>query len=92
MNLYPREKELFAQALDLADPAEREAFLDRECGADTTLRPRLDALLAARDVTTAFLPQLPRTLTITPEDLPGEAPGDALGRYKLLTGTTPTWG
>ncbi len=78
-----REKELFDQALDL-DPAERAAFVRRECSGDAVLCDRMIALLAAHDVTTAFLPQQPRTLAVTPEDLPGEAPGDVLGRYKLL--------
>ena len=43
----PRVKILFGQALDHADPADRLAFLDRECGDDPELRRRLDELLAA---------------------------------------------
>ena len=39
MPLDPRR----VKALDLADPAERTAFLDRECGDDNELRRRLDA-------------------------------------------------
>src|SRR5436305_4759914 len=44
-----RVKALFNSALDLADPADRPAFLDRECGDDLELRRRLDELLAAHD-------------------------------------------
>ena len=44
-----RVKALFNAALDLPDPADRPAFLDRECGDDQELRQRLDELLAAYD-------------------------------------------
>ena len=36
-------------ASELADPAERAAYLDRECGADVELRGRVEALLRAND-------------------------------------------
>ena len=42
-----RVKELFNDALDLPDPADRPAWLDRECGGDPDLRARLVELLAA---------------------------------------------
>jgi serine/threonine protein kinase/tetratricopeptide (TPR) repeat protein len=44
-----RAKSLFLTASDLADPAERAAFLDRECGGDAELRARVEALLRADD-------------------------------------------
>ena len=44
-----RAKSLFLDASDLADPAERAAYLDRECGGDAELRARVEALLAADD-------------------------------------------
>jgi hypothetical protein len=48
MPLGPRQvKALFNAAVDLPDPADRPAFLDRECGDDRELRQRLDDLLAA---------------------------------------------
>src|SRR3954469_16708943 len=34
---------------DLSDPAERAAYLDRECGDDAELRGRVEALLRAND-------------------------------------------
>ncbi len=46
---HQRIKALFLSAHDLADPADRLAFLDRECGADDELRRRVDGLLAAAD-------------------------------------------
>jgi tetratricopeptide (TPR) repeat protein len=42
-----RVKSLFLAASDLASPAERAAYLDRECGGDAELRARVEALLAA---------------------------------------------
>ena len=42
-----RAKSLFLAASDLADPAERAAYLERECGGDAELRARVEALLAA---------------------------------------------
>src|SRR6516162_8837214 len=44
-----RAKSLFLNASDLADPAERAAYLDRECGGDAELRARVEALLRAND-------------------------------------------
>jgi hypothetical protein len=44
-----RAKSLFLKASDLADPAERAAYLDRECAGDAALRGRVEALLRAND-------------------------------------------
>ena len=44
-----RAKSLFLNASDLADPAERAAYLERECGGDAALRQRVEALLRAND-------------------------------------------
>jgi serine/threonine protein kinase/tetratricopeptide (TPR) repeat protein len=44
-----RAKALFLNASELADPAERTAYLERECGGDAELRQRVEALLAADD-------------------------------------------
>ncbi len=50
MSVDPRRiKDLFIAAVDLPDPAARQAFLDRECGADPDLRHRLNVLLFAHD-------------------------------------------
>jgi serine/threonine protein kinase len=44
-----RVKSLFLEASELADPAERAAYRERECGGDAALRQRVEALLAADD-------------------------------------------
>jgi serine/threonine protein kinase/tetratricopeptide (TPR) repeat protein len=44
-----RAKSLFLAASDLADPAERAAYLQQECGGDAELRGRVEVLLRAND-------------------------------------------
>ncbi len=44
-----RAKTLFLHASDLPDPAERAAYLARECGDDAELRARVEVLLRAND-------------------------------------------
>ncbi|MEZ0263476.1 MAG: tetratricopeptide repeat protein [Phycisphaerae bacterium] len=89
-----RVKTLFLAASDLAAPAERAAFLDRECGGEADLRARVEALLAAGaapPVAPAPGPAGDATLdtgaaggrpTVAPVS---DAPGLVLaGKYKLL--------
>ena len=45
-----RAKSLFLNASELANPAARAAYLERECGGDAELRARVEALLAAADL------------------------------------------
>src|SRR4029453_15936532 len=42
----PREKAVFCQALEIADPARRRQFLDQAYGADPALREQVEKLLA----------------------------------------------
>ncbi|MBX3744074.1 MAG: serine/threonine protein kinase [Verrucomicrobiae bacterium] len=80
-----REKEIFEQALDIGDPAEREAFLLQSCAGDDALLERVQALLVAHEVATAFLPGKPGPHPPLPANAsPGEQPGEVIGRYKLL--------
>jgi serine/threonine protein kinase len=69
------EASLFAAALEKATPAERQAFLDEACSGDTTLRERLDRLLAAD--------QKPRGIL---EDGPGGWAGTTPTRPPLAAG------
>src|SRR6516162_4734500 len=88
-----RAKSLFLAASDLADPAQRAAYLDRECGGDAELRARVEALLRAdeaaplpaREPTNATGPDAPAEVLTT--DRPGkdERVGAVLaGKYKLI--------
>jgi WD40 repeat protein/serine/threonine protein kinase len=49
------EETLFIEASEIADPAERAAFLDRACAGDADLRGRLDKLLARHAAAGDFL-------------------------------------
>jgi serine/threonine protein kinase/tetratricopeptide (TPR) repeat protein len=42
----PREKAVFVEALEIADPEQRSQFLDQACGADHALRQQVEKLLA----------------------------------------------
>ena len=42
----PREKAVFVEALEIADPERRSQFLDQACGADHALREQVEKLLA----------------------------------------------
>jgi eukaryotic-like serine/threonine-protein kinase len=86
-----RAKSLFLAASDLIDPAERAAFLDRECGGDAELRARVEALLRANDA--APLPLAPEaTVDSAPGQPQTEDYGDPTarvgailaGKYKLI--------
>src|SRR5580704_15856935 len=89
-----RAKSLFLAASDLSDPAERAAYLDRECGGDAELRGRVEALLRANDA--APLPPAEReegTSAHVPDRLPETTDyGDPTarvgailaGKYKLI--------
>src|SRR5580765_3740526 len=90
-----REEALFTIALGKS-VAEREAFIERECGKDIHLRRRVEALLAAHDQREGVLAtdlEIGRVavnsrriaLSIQPLDrTPEEEIGHSLGHYRLL--------
>jgi len=59
-----RAKSLFLAASELADPTERAAYLDRECGGDAELRARVEALLRANDAAPLPGGALPRDFLV----------------------------
>src|SRR5258706_7742447 len=93
-----REAALFALAIE-KPAAERAGFLDAVCGADASLRQRLEALLAAHEQADGVLPTQAETARLRSEasarqawptqaefadEPPDEAVGQSIGRYKLL--------
>src|SRR5262245_37461168 len=80
-----RAKSLFLAASDLADPAERAAYLDRECG-DAALRARVEALLRANDAAPLPPPGEPGQ---TVESDPGPARGVGTGEFTPEPGDAP---
>src|SRR5262245_23357997 len=88
-----RVKTVFDQALELATPAERAAYLEQACADVPVLREKVEALLRAYEEAGSFLER--------PAEAPGntgpftpapagaatvsdEGPGAVLGPYKLL--------
>jgi eukaryotic-like serine/threonine-protein kinase len=49
------ERDIFMAALEKDDPAQRAAHLDQACGADATLRQRVEALLRVHERTGDFM-------------------------------------
>jgi serine/threonine protein kinase len=49
------EREIFQEALDRSDPAQRLAYLDHACGTDAALRARVEALLVSHVNANQFL-------------------------------------
>ena len=89
------ERTIFLEALDMADPAERAAFLDRACGGKDELRHRVERLLEALDGAGGFMesPAIADGLAATGDGrdfFPAgarpvlEGPGTRIGPYKLL--------
>src|SRR5262245_42758657 len=93
------EDSVFAAALSKRTPAERAAYLDQACRGNPALRQEVEALLLAHDQAGDFLAQ-PFVQAVPTADLPpasgdgmsetidppspAEAPGTAIGPYKLL--------
>jgi eukaryotic-like serine/threonine-protein kinase len=72
---------IFLTARDMADPAERAAYLSRACGNDAELRQRVEAMV--RDAAAAeefFGPEE----TARSGAAVTEGPGTVIGRFKLL--------
>jgi eukaryotic-like serine/threonine-protein kinase len=79
------ERSIFMEALDIADPHERAAYLDQACAGDDALRNRIDELLRAHTQTGNFL-EVPATDLLASADGPSvsERAGTVIGPYKLL--------
>src|SRR5262245_55463765 len=86
-----QELNLFAAAIEIADPAERNRLLERECAGKPALQKRLEELLAAHFRSNPLLDSVevaPRPFSSGPEatrDLDRAAAGVVIaGRYSLL--------
>jgi serine/threonine protein kinase len=76
------EVEIFTEAVQL--PAEeRSAFLAAACGGDAQLKAHVEALLRAHTHAGEFLEEIPAEVKAR-SILPGQKPGDRIGRYKLV--------
>jgi tetratricopeptide (TPR) repeat protein/serine/threonine protein kinase len=78
------EESVFAEALEIRDPLEQAAFLDRACANDPKLRASVEALLSAYEEG-QFLESPEATLAETVDQaVAREVPGTVIGPYKLL--------
>jgi hypothetical protein len=84
-----RAEEVFATALEMADPATRRAYLDRACAGKAALRQEVESLLAAHEQAGDYLlhpAAIGARATQEAVLLPplSEVTGTRIGRYKLL--------
>ena len=81
-----RVQAIFIDAVQKSE-SERAEFLERECGGDSELRGRVDALIAAHDQSGSFLDSPPKDLAGTNPTIAHSMPeqaGSLIGPFKLL--------
>lgn len=80
--------DIFLEALEIAGPTDRKAFIERACGSDAEMRAQVDSLIAASEKAGRFLESPPSVVAvdvgITIDHPPLERPGTQIGPYKLL--------
>src|SRR5262249_11425664 len=81
-----RERDLFIEALQKADAADRLAYLNAACTGAAAPRDRVVRLLAEHEKQESFLLAAPPAVAVAQTiDLPaGESPGTVIGPYKLI--------
>ncbi|HEY8903146.1 MAG TPA: serine/threonine-protein kinase, partial [Chthoniobacterales bacterium] len=83
---------IFYEALQISDPAEREAFLEQSCPADSSMRAAVDAMLAAHDQADTFLTESDPAMKPPPDldestsacSYTDASVGSWIGLYKLV--------
>ena len=78
------ELTIFERALDLNDPNQRAAYVEKVCGEDALLRSRIEALLRSHEQAGSFLQGGASDVAVTTVSPITEAPGTVIGPYKLL--------
>ena len=79
------ERSIFLAALDLANPEQRAAYLERACGDDARLRRHIEELIAAEGKLGGFLAKPHADVERTDDFAPiVERPGTQIGPYKLM--------
>jgi hypothetical protein len=81
----PSARAIFERALELASPADRQAYLDELCAGRPDVRDKVQALLNAHADAGSFLAEPALDLQQTHHFDPiAERPGTVIGPYKLL--------
>jgi WD40 repeat protein/serine/threonine protein kinase len=79
------EKAIFNVAREIGSPDARAEYLRQSCGADSTLRERVQVLLRAYEEQASFLESPPPVGVAGTIDQPAsESPGTVVGPYKLI--------
>jgi WD40 repeat protein/serine/threonine protein kinase len=79
------ERSLFLAVLDIEDPTERSAYLERACAGEPALRAQVEQLLKAHQEAGSFMAHPAADLTDTvDEPSVSEHPGTTIGPYKLM--------
>ncbi len=82
MNPNPlKVRVLFDKALEITDPAERNAYLERACSGNETLWREVETLLAALERSGSFLKT---PVTALPAPAPRDSPRRSFGDYELI--------
>jgi eukaryotic-like serine/threonine-protein kinase len=68
------EKEIFQAAVEISDPAKRQAYLAQACGGDATLRARIEALLAAHAAASSEFLNVPVMEQVQPPTVSADQP------------------
>ncbi len=71
-------KSIFDEAVEIASPEDRAAYLDRACGGDANIRSEVDALLQAFDRAGSFMEASPalEMLNVTADAVDPAGPED----------------
>ncbi|HEY7154593.1 MAG TPA: protein kinase [Gemmataceae bacterium] len=79
------ERSLFLAVLDIKDPSERLAYLERACAGEPALRAQVEQLLKAHQEVGSFMEHPAADLTDTVDEPSlSERPGTTIGPYKLM--------
>ncbi|PHS02180.1 MAG: hypothetical protein COA78_21765 [Blastopirellula sp.] len=77
------ERTIFENALDLTDPKQRAAYLEKACGQDDEIRTRIGALLHSHEQAGSFLQSVAGGLAVTELPQISEKIGTLIGPYKI---------
>src|SRR5216110_3211486 len=80
----PNSETIFAQAIEIASPEERAAFLEQACGNDAERRREVEKLVVDHFRAGEFLERPAAHIVATVDEPLREAPGTVIGPYKLL--------
>src|SRR5262249_46020693 len=78
------ERDIFIEALQIEEPAQRQAYLDQACREEPALRRRLEGLFELAKKAGSFLEVPAPNLVPTIDGPIVEHPGTVIGSYKLM--------